>query len=237
MKSTLDREEQQTDTEITLGMTSLLGIFFGLVLICGIFFGLGYSLGRGNGSHAQSAATPSTDATTASANHAPKPSADQGSSLPQTSADSSASPSAGDSSSVTVPTGSDAAAQTTSAATPSEPAPTPAAETASTPPAVLTRTTAPAQTQAMPRPAVASTAVPSSAGPSSPIMVQIAAVSHQEDADVLISALRRRGYSATAHSEPQDKLLHVQIGPFASRDEARAMRTRLLADGYNAIVK
>ena len=38
------------EAEITLGMRSLLGIFFGLVLICGIFFGLGYSVGRAGGS-------------------------------------------------------------------------------------------------------------------------------------------------------------------------------------------
>jgi len=36
---------------------------------------------------------------------------------------------------------------------------------------------------------------------------------------------------------PQDKLLRVQIGPFASRKDADAMRQRLISDGYNAIVK
>ena len=56
-------EEEHTDTEITLGMRSLLGVFFGLVLICGIFFGLGYSLGRGSsrptpGPASESAAKP-----------------------------------------------------------------------------------------------------------------------------------------------------------------------------------
>jgi cell division septation protein DedD len=34
------------DTEITLGTTKLLVLFFGLVAICALFFGLGYSLGR-----------------------------------------------------------------------------------------------------------------------------------------------------------------------------------------------
>jgi cell division septation protein DedD len=67
--------------------------------------------------------------------------------------------------------------------------------------------------------------------------VQIAAVSHQEDADLLVSTLKRRGYSVAIRSEPQDKLLHVQIGPFASHKDADAMRQRLLADGFNAIVK
>ena len=34
------------DTEITLGTSKLLGLFFGLVIICAVFFALGYTLGR-----------------------------------------------------------------------------------------------------------------------------------------------------------------------------------------------
>jgi DedD protein len=62
-------------------------------------------------------------------------------------------------------------------------------------------------------------------------------VSHQEDADVLAAALKRRGYSVSIRQAPQDKLLHVQVGPFATKKDADAMRQRLQADGYNAIVK
>jgi len=68
-------------------------------------------------------------------------------------------------------------------------------------------------------------------------MVQIAAVSNQADADVLLSALRKRGYSVIARHESTDSLLHVQVGPFATRAEAAAMRQKLLNDGYNAILK
>ncbi len=68
-------------------------------------------------------------------------------------------------------------------------------------------------------------------------MVQIAAVTHQEDADVLMSALRRRGYAVTARHGAGDSLIHVQVGPFASRAEAVAMAQRLLGDGYNAAVQ
>ena len=68
-------------------------------------------------------------------------------------------------------------------------------------------------------------------------MVQVAAVTHQEDANVLVSALRQRGYSVSVRNEPQDKLLHVQVGPFATRETAKAMRSKLQADGYNAILK
>jgi cell division septation protein DedD len=68
-------------------------------------------------------------------------------------------------------------------------------------------------------------------------MVQIAAVSHQEDADVLVGALRRHGYAVTARRDPADGQFHVRIGPFASRNDANAARQKLLNDGYNAIVQ
>jgi cell division septation protein DedD len=54
---------------------------------------------------------------------------------------------------------------------------------------------------------------------------------------MLMAALKRHGYNAAIHQSPQDKLLHVQIGPFATKKDADAMRQKLTADGYNAIVK
>ena len=68
-------------------------------------------------------------------------------------------------------------------------------------------------------------------------MVQIAALAHPEDADALVGALRSRGYAVTALREPADNLIHVEIGPFYSRDEANLWRVMLLDDGYNAIIK
>jgi cell division septation protein DedD len=70
-----------------------------------------------------------------------------------------------------------------------------------------------------------------------PLMVQIAATAHPEDADALVSALRKRGYPVTARREPTDNLIHVRIGPFYSRDEANQWRVKLLNDGYNAIIQ
>jgi cell division septation protein DedD len=68
-------------------------------------------------------------------------------------------------------------------------------------------------------------------------MVQIASVAQAEDADVLMSALRRRGYAVVARREPLDGLIHVRIGPFKTRAEADSWRQKLLNDGYNAIVQ
>jgi cell division septation protein DedD len=69
------------------------------------------------------------------------------------------------------------------------------------------------------------------------LMVQIAAVTNQEDADVLVGALRKRGYAVTTRRESTDGMIHVRIGPFSSRDEADKWRQKLLNDGYNAVVQ
>jgi cell division septation protein DedD len=68
-------------------------------------------------------------------------------------------------------------------------------------------------------------------------MIQVATVSRQEDADILINALRKHGYTASARHVPADNKLHVQIGPFSNRNDANAMCQKLLHDGYNAIVQ
>jgi DedD protein len=78
------------------------------------------------------------------------------------------------------------------------------------------------------------TAAPS---PSSGYFVQVAAVSKQEDADALVDALKKKQYPALAASLPTDKLFHVQVGPFADIKDAESMRTKLLGDGYNPILK
>lgn len=67
-------------------------------------------------------------------------------------------------------------------------------------------------------------------------MVQIAAVAHTEDAEVLVSTLRKRGYFVTTLRDPADNLIRVRIGPFYSREEADRWRVKLLDDGYNAII-
>ena len=40
-------------------------------------------------------------------------------------------------------------------------------------------------------------------------------------AEVLISALKRRGYSVVGRPGDSDKLIHVQVGPFATKAAGR----------------
>ena len=102
---------------------------------------------------------------------------------------------------------------------------------------------APKDSQAQPsnsttEPPKTPTPVASPASPAGNYFVQVAAVSRQEDADSLVEALKKKQYPAfTANNSPADKFYHVQIGPYADVKEAEAMRARLIADGYNPIVK
>ena|SRR5581483_1093227 len=101
-----------------------------------------------------------------------------------------------------------------------------------------------------PAPASSDTAQPVSAAadtkapdPMAPVatngyFVQVAAVTKQEDAQALVEALKTKQYPAfVAANSGADKLFHVQVGPYAEVKEAEAMRAKLVADGYNPILK
>lgn len=216
------------DTEIALGTRSLLGIFFGLVLICSVFFGLGYSVGRAGGSRA--AAQPTTDtAASPGDSRVPKPSPEQTLTPVETSpADTDQGTGAMDNT---------LAPQPVSTQT-QPPAHTPAPAASSPVRTPVTAPSAAPRTPAIP-PALTPTPVlqPAAATAPSSFMVQVAAVRIQTDGDILVDALKKHGYTAVVRHEPQDQLLHIQLGPFTSRADAMAMRAKLLADGYNAVVK
>ena len=116
-------------------------------------------------------------------------------------------------------------------ANPEEPAPAPFAE--------------PAVQQADPTPAAKPSVEAAkgkgdskaAAAASGSFTVQVAAVRHQEDAEALLGALRKKEYPVFMASAASDSLFHVQVGPFLSQKEAETMRSRLAGDGYNAILK
>ena len=67
--------------------------------------------------------------------------------------------------------------------------------------------------------------------------VQVAAVSKAEDAAALVDALKKKQYPAFSTNTPTDKLIHVQVGPYADIKDAELMRGKLVSDGYNPILK
>jgi len=90
-------------------------------------------------------------------------------------------------------------------------------------------------TQPENRPEPAESSKPATSG--SGYMIQVAAVSKQEDAEALVAALRRKQYPVFSTTVPTDKLYHVQVGPFPDVKSADDMKSKLVGDGYNPIVK
>jgi DedD protein len=195
------------DTEITLGTGRLLGLFFGLVVVCAIFFGLGFSLGR-NSVKTGSLNIESTPAT-----------------LPGEQASSVGKAPAGTPERIPVPPmDQTASVQPVAAAATQSSAPSVVTSPASSTPA--TNTPAPEMSK--------SASIAPGAGSFS---VQVAAVSKEEDADALVDALKKKSYPVYVATMATDKLFHVQVGPFGDIKDAEAMKSKLLGDGYNPILK
>jgi DedD protein len=210
------------DTEITLGTGKLLVLFFVLVAICAGSFSLGYKLGS-KSEPAVSAAvslttTPGVMKPASSATPAPVTAPKT---VEQKSATSDPSAPAADTKPVTPGDSSNpanAGAVANSAANASA-----ANSSAANPSGTASATNAPD---------------PATTLPASAYFVQVAAVSKQDDADALVDALKKKNYPAfVAANAATDKLFRIQVGPFPDIQDAEAMRTRLIGDGYNPIVK
>jgi cell division septation protein DedD len=246
-----DREEPGSNADLTLGIGSLLSIFFGIVLICGIFFGFGYSMGRRNArSTAATVPVTSLPAQTAATSPLPpnelsgaplKPQSDSAAAFPP-----DVTSSAPDESKTPKPSSSNRPAQDKksdeSANTPAPAKSAHAAEPATNSPSlsavpVAHRTTTPDKPHAGISAPLAQAPGDSPILPGHPIMVQIAAISRQEDAEVLAGALRKHGFNPSVRPGTTDKLFHVQVGPFTDKAQAESIKQHLLADGYNAIMK
>jgi DedD protein len=212
--------DPEQDTEITLGTAKLLSLFFGLVIVCAVFFALGYTLGR----KSDVALTPPNAAAplqTASNNLKPGSSASPQSAPPMTF--------------YKAVEQKDANPQLTPASSDANSASPAAAGQPASSPNTSSPGTSSSGTQAQPAPG-ANPPDPMAALPTSGYFVQVAAVTKQEDADALVDALKKKQYPAFV-AAVSDKLFRVQVGPFADIKDAEAMRTRLVNDGYNPIVK
>jgi DedD protein len=227
----LEPEEEKRVTEFTLGPAMLLSILCGLLLLCGLFFELGYRSGRRSALSAvaitQTAAGQTLISPTGSALSKPPAKG----LVPATPPAAAAVPMQTQRPASFEAAGSSPASNALTSYAPVAPAPGATSGQPQVRPAL---------------PAYSNGSQPSTVATNYPvqpalthgagIMVQIAAVSHIEDASVLMGALRKRGYAVVARRDFSDNLIHVQLGPFANRSDAVAMSQKLLGDGYNAQV-
>ncbi|HEV2962340.1 MAG TPA: SPOR domain-containing protein [Candidatus Angelobacter sp.] len=208
-----ETRELKDDAEITLGTGKLLGIFFGLAAICAVFFTMGYMLGRGSAAGAKTEIVGSVP----SGSPANKPSA-----VNNKGADTSAQNCVAGSTNCPS-TGSTPVDSANGQASASNPQPQAANNVES---AAAAGTSSPNVPTAEIKNVVAGSYI-----------VQVAAVSKQEDAEFLVAALRKKQYPVFLAAGGGDAYFRVQVGPFTDAKEAETMRARLAGEGYNPIVK
>ena len=211
-------DEQIQEQETTTGTGRLLFVFLGMVVLCAVFFGLGYSLGRNAVPATAQAAEPLSTATPGAAKPSPLNPGEGGAQAQTPSTDQL----------TFYKSVEQKDGQPGLAAKPAEAKPeanTPAAKEEARLAVAVGMTPA--------------TAMPPATGtaPATGYTVQVAAVRHQEDADALVKALRKKQYPVFIASNVPDQLFHVQVGPFSDPKEAEAMKARLVGDGYKPIVK
>jgi cell division septation protein DedD len=202
-------DEQSEDTEITLGTGKMLFLFFGLVALCAVFFGMGFKVGRNSvrDVEATSGGTPGNVGGTTQASGT-KPSASQDMSFYKAVEQKSPDSQLASPANANQPAGNDAAA------------------------------TAPVPSNAAPaNNSVANPPSPDQLSDTNAYLVQVAAVTKQEDADALVDALKKKQYPAFSTANAVDKLVHVQVGPYSDIKQAEDIRAKLMNDGYNPILK
>jgi cell division septation protein DedD len=75
-------------------------------------------------------------------------------------------------------------------------------------------------------------AVPASS--SSTILLQVAAVSRQDDALSIASSLQKKRFPATVLAPQKDKFYRVQVGPYKDQKSAEAAKKALEGAGFKA---
>jgi len=121
---------------------------------------------------------------------------------------------------------------------PSEQKPETAPET---PSPVIARPSSPAKAEKLPASGETATAAAGAGAIGAGFMVQITASRTRQDAEALVKVLKGRGYPVflvtpgTAHTN--DNLYRVQVGPFASREDAEKVRTRLTQEGFKPFIR
>ena len=202
----------------------LVGLFLVLVVIFGVVFTLGYLMGRSQYDSRVRAAVglpPGIDAPA-------------GPAVPPVAAKPKAAPQPDDSQTPKKTSDWDFYHSADPQAAADHLQPVPKAVVPSAPPAAPKPVSTPAK--------IAKTAKPSAdtSGPLIPkgtIMLQVAAVLHQEDALALAQALQQKKFPAFVIPPGTDKYYRVQVGPYQDNESASKARQDLEAKGFKSIIK
>lgn len=209
----------------------LLAAFFAVVVLCAVFFSLGFFLGHRERSPDSSLATeqvPSSSSDAPSAVNTPEQPATSDRPAGSAAGGSSDQGTSGSASSANASPGSSVDSSTVGtpgATVHEEPVNGQAAARSATAQPVALQTTSPASPGKVP------------SGP----LVQVAALTNQQDANDMVGVLQSRGYHALVltpqEARATDDLFRVVAGPYQTRAEAEQARKRLAAAGFKPFLR
>ncbi|OFW33013.1 MAG: hypothetical protein A3J28_08700 [Acidobacteria bacterium RIFCSPLOWO2_12_FULL_60_22] len=203
--------------EIVLENRQLLVIFLVIAGLCGIFFSLGYIVGRNTFSPSATVARAAPDGPEGGTKPSPMPPAAYLSQAP--------------------PGGTAAAGQ----AAPGTELNFDQSLEEKAPEAKLVSpesSSASPDPSSGPPPSPEPPKAPAVAPPPPPgILVQVSALSRQEDAQTLVQLLKERKLPVLVTSSPSDSLFHVVVGPYPNEKEAQQVKKQLEEDGFQPILK
>ena len=220
-------KEKKNGGDFILESRHLVGVFLLLVVIFGVVFTLGYLLGRSQYDsqlRAAVGAPPGTEVQAAApASKAKTRPESEDAQLPKKNSDWDFYHSAD------APKNEDHLQ------------PTPKPQTPSAQPALTPKPAAPSKAAAAPpktsMPAKSPSGVDGPLIPKGTIMLQVAAVMHQDDALALAQALQQKKFPAFVLTPGADKLYRVQVGPYQDNQSASNARQELEAKGFKSIIK
>lgn len=202
--------------ELVLENRQLLVIFLVTVALWGIFFSLGYIVGRNTSSSATAVALPDSAVAASGEKPSPMPPAAYLNRPPQESTGGEGLTPAGpelnfdQSVEEKAPEARLTAPQATGSSSPEGPEGTPPPE---------------------------SQRLPAVTTPPPGILVQVSALSRQEDAQFLVQLLKEKNLPVLVTAGPSDSLYHVVVGPYQTEREAQATKKLLEDDGFQPIIK
>ncbi len=214
--------------ERVLESKHVIGLFLLMLLFSGVFFTLGYVMGRNQYDSQVNAAI--TNSRTP--DHEPVAPAKPGP-APKQITETPTAPSESDPS--TSNTNSDWEFYDSSKTAKTDPHLENVPKAPATPPAPKTVSLKP---KVEPTPPAAKTSKPVTSAPLIPngaLVLQVAALTKQDDALSIASSLQKKHYAAYVQMPQKDKFYRVQVGPLKDKKAAEAEKKRLEGEGFKAI--
>jgi len=214
--------------ERVLESKHVIGLFLLMLLFSGVFFTLGYVMGRNQYDGQVRAASSNSRASEPDVSPKPETAPKQTPEAPPTASESDPATANNNSDWEFYGSNKPAKREPHLEPVPNAPASSPASKTVNAKARVQPATPAPATA----RTSKATTSAPLI--PNGALILQVAALTKQDDALSIASSLQKKRYAAYVQTPQKDKFYRVQVGPFKDKKTADLVKKGLESEGFKA---